>query len=93
MPPPTARDIESVWDWNGPPSLQWAKLTNPNIAGRGGMSMLSEWDGNQLLYFIQWRNTGLLGRDADTSHAGPVTLVSPGMSRGFDLDFSFISEF
>ena len=56
MPPPTERDVERVWDWNALPGLQWAKLTNPNVAERGEMSMSLEWDGKQLPHFMQWRN-------------------------------------
>lgn len=106
MPPPVERDVERVWDWNSLPGLQWAKLTNPDAAGRGEMSILLEWDGKQLPHFMQWRNaceamyvqglepstTGLLGRDADNSHAGPSPLIPPGMNRRFDLDFTFSSN-
>jgi hypothetical protein len=107
MPPPTQGDIERVWDWNALPGLQWAKLTNPNVAERGEMSMSLEWDGKQLPHFIQWRNaceamyvqglepstTGLLGRVGDNSHAGPSSLIAPGKNRAFDLDFRFSSNF
>jgi Domain of unknown function (DUF4432) len=107
MPPPTERDVERVWDWNALPGLQWAKLTNPNVAERGEMSMSLEWDGKQLPHFMQWRNaceamyvqglepstTGLLGRVGDNSHAGPSPLIAPGKNRAFDLDFRFSSNF
>src|ERR1019366_9561709 len=107
MPKPTKKDVERVWDWNAPPGVQWVRVTNPNAAGRGEMSMKLEWDGNQLPHFMQWRNaceslyvqglepstTGLLGRDSDNSHAGPAPFIEPGSSRAFDLDFSFASNF
>jgi hypothetical protein len=54
---------------------------------------------------MQWRNacealyvqgrepstTGLKGREADDSHAGPSPMLEPGDSRQFDLNFIFES--
>ncbi len=103
MPVPTPMDVERVWDWNAPMGKQWVELTNSNTANRGDMTMRLEWDGTQLPHFMQWRNacealyvqglepstTGLLGRAADNSHAGPAPDIAPGDSREFDLDFTF----
>lgn len=103
MPSPIPRDVETVWDWNAKPGMQWAQLTNANAGGRGEMTMRLEWDGNKLPHFMQWRNacealyvqglepstTGLLGRTRDNSHAGPSPVVEPGSSRQFDLTFTF----
>ena len=69
------------------------------------LSMKIEWDGKQLPHFMQWRNacealyvqglepstTGLKGREADDSHAGPSPMLEPGDSRQFDLNFIFES--
>jgi len=35
--------------------------------------------------------TGLKGREADDSHAGPSPMLEPGDSRQFDLNFIFES--
>jgi hypothetical protein len=103
MPAPTPLDIERVWDWNAPTSHEWAELTNSDCAGRGPLTLRLDWDGKQLPHFMQWRNaceamyvqglepatTGLKGRAADNSQAGPAPYIAPGHSREFDIDLTF----
>ena len=106
MPAPTPKGVERVWDWNAKPGKQFAELINENAAGRGEMSMRIEWDGKELPHFMQWRNaceamyvqglepstTGLAGRAADKSHAGPAPDIAPGATREFNLDFLFAGQ-
>jgi Domain of unknown function (DUF4432) len=106
MPNPIPKGVESVWDWNAKPGKQYAELMNENAAGRGQMALKVEWDGNELPHFMQWRNaceamyvqglepstTGLSGRSADNSHAGPAPDIGPGAKREFNLDFSFSGQ-